>query len=73
MPAERILARYPRTVRHLGVAVRRANLALLYDTSLPADGLFQPPRLVARLRDGELRWQADDTPTWAQRVLVPQR
>ncbi len=73
VPPERILARYPRTVRHLGVAVRRANLALLYDTSVPADGLFQPPRLVARLREGELRWQAGDLPAWAQRMLVPQR
>jgi predicted ABC-type ATPase len=73
VPPERILARYPRTVRHLGVAVRRANLALLYDTSVPADGLVQPPRLVARLREGELRWQADELPAWAQRVLVPRR
>jgi predicted ABC-type ATPase len=73
VPPERILARYPRTVRHLSVAVRRANLALLYDTSVPADGLFQPPRLVARLRDGELRWQLDALPAWAQRVLMPRR
>ncbi len=29
VPPERIVARRPRTVRHLGVAVRRANLALL--------------------------------------------
>ncbi len=72
VPPERILARYPRTVRHLSVAVRRADLALLYDTSLPPDQLFQPPRLVARLRGGELMWQADPLPVWAQRVVSPE-
>ena len=72
VPPERVLARYPRTVRHLGVAVRRADLALLYDTSVPADGHFQPPRLVARLGGGELRWQAESLPLWARRVLTPE-
>ena len=71
VPPERILARYPRTVRHLGVAVRRADLALLYDTSVPADGHFQPPRLVARLRSGTVSWQAATLPVWARRVLHP--
>lgn len=72
VPPERILARYPRTVRHLSVAVRRADLALLYDTSLPPDQIFQPPRLVARLRGGELLWQADPLPGWARRVVSPE-
>lgn len=71
VPPERVLSRYPRTVRHLGVAVRRVDLALLYDTSHPPGEALQPPRLVARLRSGELRWQADDLPAWAQRVLLP--
>jgi predicted ABC-type ATPase len=72
VPPERVLARYPRTVRHLSAAVRRADLALLYDTSQPPDQLFQPPRLVARLRGGELVWQADPLPAWARRVLSPE-
>ena len=72
VPPERILARYPRTVRHLGVAVRRADLALLYDTSVPADGRFQPPQLVARLRNGGLRWQAESLPAWVRQVLTPE-
>jgi predicted ABC-type ATPase len=71
VPPERILARYPRTVRHLGVAMRRADLALLYDTSQPAGDAFQPPRLVARLRAGGVVWQAEPLPAWAQRVLSP--
>ncbi len=72
VPPERILARYPRTVRHLSVAVRRADLALLYDTSLPPDQVFQLPRLVARLRGGELAWQADPLPAWARQVVSPE-
>lgn len=71
VPPERVLARYPRTVRHLGVAVRRADLALLYDTSVPVGGPFQPPRLVARLRAGAVTWQAEVLPGWAREVLMP--
>jgi predicted ABC-type ATPase len=71
VPPERVLARYPRTVRHLSVAVRRADLALLYDTSLPPKRVFQVPRLVARLRGGAVIWQAETLPTWARRVLHP--
>lgn len=71
VPPERILSRYPRTVKHLGVAVRRADLALLYDTSVPAGEPFQPPRLVARLRSGALVWQAPALPDWARTVLGP--
>jgi predicted ABC-type ATPase len=68
---DRILARYPRTLRHLNVAVRLANLSLLYDTSAPVGAPVQPPRLVAKLRGGQLGWQADDLPRWAQSVLTP--
>ena len=71
VPPERVLARYPRTVRHLSVAVRRADLALLYDTSLPPEQVIQVPRLVARLRGGAVIWQAETLPAWARRVLHP--
>lgn len=72
VPSERILSRYPRTLRHLGVAVRRADLALLYDTSAPVPDLVQPHRLVARLRAGVLQWQANFLPAWAASVLNPE-
>ncbi|AOW13529.1 hypothetical protein LPB72_10970 [Hydrogenophaga crassostreae] len=71
VPPERILSRYPRTVRHLSVAVRRADLALLYDTSAPPGEMVQAPRLVARLRGSELAWQIDHLPAWAQTVMSP--
>lgn len=73
VPPERILSRYPRTVRHLSVAVRRAELALLYDTSAPAAEVVQPPRLVARFRSGEIVWKTNGLPQWAQAVLNPER
>lgn len=69
VPPERILARYPRTVRHLSVAIRRADLALLYDTSAPMGEAVQPPRLVARLRAGAVLWRASAVPFWVQRML----
>lgn len=69
VPPERVLARYPRTLRHLGVAVRRADLALLYDTSASADEPFQPPRMVARLRGGGVVWRADALPGWTRQML----
>jgi predicted ABC-type ATPase len=71
VPPERILARYPRTLHHLSEAVRRADLALLYDTSAPVGAAVQPPRLVAKLRGGQLAWQAEALPQWAQSVLTP--
>jgi predicted ABC-type ATPase len=72
VPPERILSRYSRTVRHLSVAVRRADLVLLYDTSAPQGELVQSSRLVARLRDGEPVWQASEMPGWAVAVLNPE-
>jgi predicted ABC-type ATPase len=69
VPTERILSRYPRTVLHLSVAVKRADLALLYDTSAPPGEVVQPPRLVARLRAGSLVWANEAMPSWATDML----
>lgn len=73
VPPERILARYPRALHHLSVAVRRADLALLYDNSAPAGAPVQSLRLVARLRGGQVGRQSEALPQWAQTVLSPQR
>ncbi|MEX1165517.1 MAG: zeta toxin family protein [Hydrogenophaga sp.] len=70
---ERILSRYPRTVRHLSVAIRRANLALLYDTSAPTGEAVQPPLLVARLRAGEWVWALKTLPAWAKTMMDAER
>ena len=70
VPAERILARYPRTLAHLQQAVRRVDLALLYDTTNPRNRVVQPPRLVARCRSGRVVWQDEAAlPAWARRMI----
>ncbi|WP_137918791.1 AAA family ATPase [Hydrogenophaga sp. 2FB] len=71
VPPERILARYPRTLANLAQAVRRVDLALLYDTSGPRNRVVQPPRLVARCRAGHVRWKNPERwPGWAERLLA---
>ena len=73
VPADRVLARYPRTVANLSQAVMLADLALLYDTSRPRNRVVQPPRLVGRCRAGEVVWRdASAPPEWLERVLGPQ-
>lgn len=71
VPGDRVLARYPRTLTHLRDAVRRVDLALLYDTSDSSehDGI-QPPRLVARWRKGQAAWMASKPPAWTMRLLA---
>lgn len=71
VPADRILGRYPRTVRHLNAAVRLADLALLYDTSAPPEQAVQPPRMVARFKAGVLIWTLEPLPDWTRKVVEP--
>lgn len=70
VPADRILARYPRTLAHLTLAVPQVELALLYDTTNPRNRVVQPPRLVARCRSGRVVWQDEAAlPAWARRLI----
>lgn len=48
VPPDRILARYPRTLKHLESAIPLADLALLYDTSGVGRHGVSGPKLVAR-------------------------
>lgn len=67
VPAERILARYTRTMAHLADAVVVANAAYLYDARDVADG---GPRLVAvRTAAGTTLVDAP-LPAWAQTMLA---
>lgn len=68
VPSERILARYPRTLRHLQDAVPLADLALLYDTSGVGRQGISGPKLVARWRQGVWHWQVARPPAWAKKV-----
>lgn len=66
VPPERILARYPRTLAHLAVAVRRANLAILYDSETVSPGTH---RAVAICKQDWTEEKVNPLPIWAQRVL----
>ena len=70
VPADRILARYPRTLEHLAEAVPLADLSLLFDTTARRGQDIVPPRLVARLRRGVPTFTLDPLPRWAQGLLV---
>lgn len=66
VPPDRILARYPRTLANLTVAVRLADLAILYDSEAVSPGTH---RAVAICQRGWTEEKVSDMPAWAQRVL----
>lgn len=68
VPSDRILARYPRTLKHLQQAVALTDLALLYDTSGVGRHGVSGPKLVARWRQGVWHWQVQRPPVWARKV-----
>lgn len=66
VPAERILARYPRTLAHLAVAVRLADLAILYDSQDVKPGTHTAVAVCTRDWTQE---NVNPLPQWAQKVL----
>ena len=70
VPAERILARYPRTLKNLTLAVRCADLVMLYDSGNDSgsDGVNIPMR-VAICRGQETKTLVPNLPDWASVVL----
>lgn len=68
VPPERILARYPRTLALLAQAVRRADVAYLYDAADTQDG---GPRLVALCTPQGVTELAAPLPGWAREMLSP--
>ena len=68
VPADKILARYPRTLENLRQAVREVQLAMLFDaTDTDAGG----PHLVASVVAGQLQPHGPWLPGWARKVLSP--
>lgn len=66
VPPERILARYPRTLVNLAVAVRLADLAILYDSEVAKPGTHQAVAICKRdWTDGKV----NPLPAWAKKVL----
>lgn len=66
VPAERILARYPRTMANLKTAVRLADLAFVYDAADVAQGAHL---LVAMCERAQTTWLVSASPLWVQTLL----
>lgn len=60
VPEDKIRARYERNQTLICAAALMADHASIYDAS----ALNQPPRLVLRLRNGQLEKQPSDMPDW---------
>lgn len=66
VPADRILARYPRSLAHIGKAVRLVDAAILYDSQDATPGTHTA---VALCRGDWTQELTDPLPVWAQQVL----
>jgi predicted ABC-type ATPase len=66
VPAQRILARYPRTMDNLKKAVRLADLALVYDA---IDVEHGGHLLVAVCEQEQTSWLVKEPPLWARNLL----
>jgi predicted ABC-type ATPase len=66
VPPERILARYPRTLAHLTLAVRLADAAILYDSADVSPGT---QTAVATCKGDWTQELVQPMPEWARRVL----
>ncbi len=66
VPPERILARYPRALANLSVAVRLADVAILYDSEAVSPGTH---KAVAICRRDWTEEKVGPLPGWAKRVL----
>ena len=66
VPAERILARYPRTLANLQTAVRLADAALLHDSETVLPGAH---RLIAACEGANTQVLHEPLPDWARQVL----
>ncbi len=68
VPADKILARYPRTLDNLRLAVREVPLALLFDAAEVESG---GPHLVASVVAGQVQPHGPWMPAWVHKVLGP--
>jgi predicted ABC-type ATPase len=66
VPPERILARYPRTLANLSVAVRLADVAILYDSEPVSPGTH---KMAAICRRDWTEETVSPLPGWAKKVL----
>jgi predicted ABC-type ATPase len=67
VPDDKLLARFPRTLDNLALALRRVQHVLVYDNS----DLAAPFRQVAVFSHGQLRELREPVPGWLQRLIQP--
>ena len=65
VPAEKVAARYPRTLANLALAIRELPHVLVFDN----DDLTSPYRRVLVIENGEITFRADPVPAWVGRLL----
>lgn len=65
VPPDRIAARIPRTVKHVGTAIQLVDQAQLLDNSSYTD----PFQRIAGLDDGTVTLHVDPLPGWAAEIL----
>ena len=65
VPAEKVISRIPRTLRHVHSVLPLVDMAQFYDNSSSTE----PYRSVARLEHGVLTHVADPLPEWAEEML----
>jgi predicted ABC-type ATPase len=68
VPANKILERYPRTLANLALAIRIADMAMLFDAGEVSAG---GPHLLATCSRGAVELHAAPLPRWAARMLGP--
>jgi predicted ABC-type ATPase len=66
VPADKVISRIPRTMRHIRTALALVDVARLYDNSSRSD----PFRGIAHLRSRELCKLAEPLPDWAKTILA---
>jgi predicted ABC-type ATPase len=65
VPDDKLLERYPRTLKNLGKAVAIVDEAFLFDNSSDQD----PFRLVAIYSAGKVVYRSGSLPAWAAGLL----
>ena len=66
VPAEKLIARYPRTMLNLRLALRELPLVMLFDN----DDLRAPFRQVAVFHDGQRKSLHKPAPRWLKPILA---
>lgn len=67
VPRDKLLARYPRSLRNLAFAMRELPLVRVFDNSVSG----RPHRQIAELADGQLVQLGLPTPRWFRGLLEP--